>query len=167
MEGGMNMALWICMLALAIFFDYIVRIHTSTIVRRHQFRLYAVRDELRAAAIRGEIDPRNWVYQYLDSSIAKTITHLGRVTIWLLLSTYLRARKSQYQAAHQQLVRELEKPQHSVLKQFQKRYEWELLRFLLERHLSLRWRASIAGEISVRYLRYLLADSRICSHKIA
>ena len=134
------MGLWFCVLVFAILANHIGRIRASTLIRKHQFRLYALRDGLREAAICGQVNPNNWVYQYLDSSVAKTITYLDRLTIWVVLLTFRRAgAEAQLQAAHQHLMRALEKPANAVLKQFHIRYQRELIRFLLERHLPLRF----------------------------
>jgi len=50
---GNEMALWLFVLALAIYADHVYRVRASTLIRKHQFRLYGLRDELREAAIRG------------------------------------------------------------------------------------------------------------------
>src|SRR6185503_4981148 len=62
--------------------DYVARLRLGNVIRTHQFRLYALRDELRELAMCEQVKPDNWVFQYLDSSIAKTIRVLPHLSLW-------------------------------------------------------------------------------------
>src|ERR1044071_2726930 len=59
--------------------------------RCHLFRL---RDDLRRAAISGEV-PMNWLFDYLDTSISRTISHLDEINLWEGLALLLSHGKDQ------------------------------------------------------------------------
>ncbi len=122
-----------------ILLDRLRRIRVDTIVRQHQFDLYALRDELREAVLHGEIDPKNWVFQYLDSSIVKTISYLKNINLWRLLfvaGTYRRDRR--FLVAREHLQHELEKPSNKLLADIHDKYAYNLGCFMISRHPSLK-----------------------------
>ena len=122
-----------------IFLDRLRRVHVDTVVRKHQFALYALRDELREATLQGKIDPRNWVFQYLDSSIVKTISYLKNVNLWRLLFVALTYRRDpRFLIARKNLQRELEKPSNQFLADIHDKYAFVLVGFMISRHTSLK-----------------------------
>ena len=130
---------WLFALLGVIFIDRLRKMRVDTIVRQHQFVLYALRDELREAVMRREVDPRNWVFQYLDSSIAKTIHYLGKVNLWRLLSIGMTYRRDpKFLLARQHLQRELKKPSNKFLTNVHNKYAHTLGNFLISRHPSLK-----------------------------
>ena len=76
-------------LMLVILLDRLHSLRVADKALRHQYRLYALRDALREAAIAGKVNPRSWVFGYLDSSIAKTIDRLPQISLWQGLALYL------------------------------------------------------------------------------
>ncbi len=130
---------WLFALLGLIFLDRLRRMRVDTIVRQHQFALYALRDDLREAVLKGEIDPKNWVFQYLDSSIVKTIRYLKNINLWRLLfvaATYRRNRR--FLAAREYLQHELEKPSNKFLADIRKKYIYALGYFFINRHPTLK-----------------------------
>ncbi len=122
-----------------ILLDRLRRIRVDTIVRQHQFDLYALRDELREAVLHGEIDPKNWVFQYLDSSIVKTISYLKNINLWRLLFVALTYRRDQrFLIAREHLQRELDKPSNKYLAEIHDKYAYALVCFMISRHTSLK-----------------------------
>lgn len=147
---------WLFTLLGLIFLDRLRRMRVDTIVRQHQFVLYALRDNLREAVLKGEIDPKNWVFQYLDSSIVKTIRYLKNINLWRLLfvaSTYRRDR--QFLIAREHLQRELDKPSNKYLADIHDKYIIALGHFFISRHPSLKvflWNLFAAIE-TMQYLK--------------
>jgi|HubBroStandDraft_6_1064221.scaffolds.fasta_scaffold52555_7 hypothetical protein len=132
-------AFWIFALVVVALLDRVHADLDTANAEKHAFRLYALRDELRAAVIDGRVRSSNWVFQYLDSSIAKTIAALPSFTIWSLLYiavTYRGDRRIKRAAAH--LARELEKPENACLADLHTRHIDILGEFLLARHFVLR-----------------------------
>ncbi|NVM57856.1 MAG: hypothetical protein HWN51_07040 [Desulfobacterales bacterium] len=122
-----------------IFLDRLRRMHINTIVRKYQFNLFALRDELREATMHGEVDPKNWVFLYLDSSIAKTIRYLGEINLWRLFfiaMTYRRDRK--FLVAREHLQHELKKPSNKFLADIHEKYIYALGCFFINRHPTLK-----------------------------
>src|SRR5690349_3085699 len=74
-----------------VFFFLLVRLYKAqrlsieTTVQEHQYRLYSLRDKLRQFAIDGKLDPKHWVFSYLDSSLTKTVDTLPIITVWWVL----------------------------------------------------------------------------------
>lgn len=130
---------WLFALLGLIFLDRLRRMRVDTIVRQHQFTLYALRDELREAAMRGEVDPKNWVFQYLDSSIVKTISYLKNINLWRLLFVALTYRRDhRFLIAREHLQRALDKPSNKYLADIHDKYAYTLGFFLISRHPSLK-----------------------------
>src|SRR5436189_157663 len=101
----------------------ILRLRLEAIVLEHQFRFYALRDDLRESVVRGEIRKDNWVFQYLDSTIAKLISQLSTMSVWRVLSMMLFYHKSERtKVALEHLHREMQKPGNEPLKKIYIRY---------------------------------------------
>lgn len=114
------------------------RLHSSRVenqVLRFQYRLYEIRDHLREAAMKGEVDCQNWVFQYLDSSIAKTIDILPQVSLWQGLALWYTYRNDpKTQAAVEHLDKALKKPENKFLGKIYHLYAGILILYLWERH---------------------------------
>src|SRR4029077_21236075 len=92
--------------------DQLLQLYIRIIVREHQFHLYALRDELRESAICGEVNAKNWVFHYLDSSIAKTIDVLAGITLWkVLIVRFSSPTSERFLRSRMHLQQELAKPQ--------------------------------------------------------
>lgn len=53
--------------------------------RKSQLALYRLRDELRELAIIGTVSKNQWMFDYLDSSISKSINNLQSINIWAVI----------------------------------------------------------------------------------
>lgn len=135
----MSLFFWAMILLACVVVYRLQRLTISTIVAKHRFALYGIRDDLRLAAIDGKVDPKNWVFQYLDSTISKMATGLSDLTIWSVLATYIAHRRnSQHQRAANHLQVALSNPQNSILAEFYLRFVSAIGLYTLDRHLSLR-----------------------------
>lgn len=115
--------------------EYLFFLRRSNIVLQHQFRLYALRDELRSTVMRGEVKASNWVFQYLDSSLAKTIDSLPFISIWRVGSMVVFSPdepKLKLRLNH--LFGELRKPENELLARIYLHYLAEVGFFLSKRH---------------------------------
>jgi hypothetical protein len=126
---------WMCIFVALAILQRLRNLDRQTTVLQNRFRLYALRDELRELAIRGEVFPNNWVFQYFDSSIAKLIKVLDRVTIWTAIAVAHRHRNDERLArASFHLDQALAKPQNLPFTIIQDSYIDCLLVFFMERH---------------------------------
>jgi len=115
-------------------------IKKETLVLRHQFRFYALRDNLRELAMTGKVQGSNWVFQYLDSSIVRSITVLGSLSVWrviLMMLFHRRNENESFTACQQQLRKELAKPENEPLQKIHLHYMGELGFFLFHRHSTI------------------------------
>jgi len=55
------------------------------LTKKHQYRLYDLRDQLRELAIDEKIDKQSWQFKYLDGSISKTVHELQYINIFATL----------------------------------------------------------------------------------
>jgi hypothetical protein len=118
--------------------DRLLRFGTQNVVLRHQFRLYALRDSLRECAMKGSVNPNNWVFQYLDSSIAKTIRVMPGLSVWrVLVLMFFRLENESLRKCQEQLQTELKKPENEPLARIHLHYMAELGFFLFERHSTI------------------------------
>jgi hypothetical protein len=132
-------AFWIFVLASVALLDRVHADQDLEKAEKHIFRLYALRDELREAVMDGRVRCTNWVFQYLDSSIAKSIAALPTFTIWSLVyvaATYRGDERIKRAAYH--LGRELEKQENACLANVHTRYIDVVGEYLLARHAILR-----------------------------
>ena len=61
----------------------------------YKHKLYALRDKLRMYAIQGEIDKNSWIFEYLDTSICRTISALDKLDIYLIMASFLERKKEE------------------------------------------------------------------------
>jgi hypothetical protein len=132
----------------AFLFIFMVRLYrlqvlnAETVIVHNQYKLYALRDKLREAAMSKRIKPSNWVFQYLDSSIAKSIDALPSMTIWRIQFSPSPYRKDQrFKNARAHLRRELAKPSNQILAQVHLGYIDAWGNFFCDRHWLFRFLA--------------------------
>ena len=105
----------IFLLLILIVLDRLRCLLVSTLVFRYQCQLFEIRDHLREGVVTGEVDSSYWVFQYLDSTIVRTIDALDRLTIWRIVSHALTDRDASVMRASAYLERELSKPESQYL----------------------------------------------------
>jgi len=125
----------------AILFFFLVRLYRlqrlniETTVTEHQYRFYALRDKLREFAIDGELDPKHWVFLYLDSSLAKAVDVLPMITAWWVAFAPSSYQKSEaFKRAQSALKDELSKPGNWAFAEVHSEYRDHLGDFILDRH---------------------------------
>jgi hypothetical protein len=137
---------WILVFVILIAVDRAWRFQNNTVVLESQFRLFKLRDDLRAAVTSGDVHPANWVFEYLDSSITRSIDALPGLHIWRVLGLMVTHRPDRVAIAARQdnLRRELAKDKNRILAQMYMRYVGEMGLFLIRRHSTFQWCAKTA-----------------------
>jgi hypothetical protein len=116
------------------------RLSIETTVIEHQYRLYSLRDKLREFAMSGGVNPDHWVFHYLDSSLAKTIDVLPRITLWWVVLTPTDFRKTaEFMRARNFLRNELAQPTNYHFAEIHTEYMDGLGKFILDRHPFIKW----------------------------
>jgi hypothetical protein len=110
----------------------------TTKVFRSQCRLFEIRDHLREGVMNGEVDPAHWVFQYLDSTIVKTIDALGRLTIWRLVGVALADRDEKTLKALTLLYDEMNKPGNEYVRRVYVMYQAVLTIHLIDRSATMK-----------------------------
>lgn len=64
------------------------------LITKHRYKLYAVRDGLRRVVIEGQAKKDSWIFNYLDSSISKSIQYLDCLNLYTLISLAYKLRNS-------------------------------------------------------------------------
>jgi len=156
-------AFWLSLLAGLAMLQYLRTLDRETTVLRNRFRLYALRDDLRECVMDGRISANNWVFQYLDSSIAKTIDFLGNLTLWTAVANVEKHRHDERLArASFHLENELKKTENECLSGVRDGYVESLMTFFKERHPTmelLSWNVFVVmviGAVVLRKLRTLV-----------
>lgn len=130
----------VAIILVAVVLDYLSQLKRETVVLEHQFRLFALRDSLRELVLKGEVKASSWVFQYLDSSIAKSIERLPLISVWRvfgIMAFQSEDRKLPVLIDH--LERELGKPGNEALAKIHLHYLAEMGAFLVHRHKTLRF----------------------------
>jgi hypothetical protein len=83
------------MLIMAALFDRATRRgRIELVLLDARFKLFALRDKLREAAIAGEAPENKW-FEYLDTTITKSIDMLPRLTVWEVLGLVVAYREDE------------------------------------------------------------------------
>jgi hypothetical protein len=115
------------------------KIRRDTAVLQHQYRLFKLRDDLREAAMMGNVDTGDWVFLYLDSSITKTIAHLKEISFWsAVLKASLYSADENFVRNNRRLQEELEKPTNGALRDIYEAYGKAIAHWLVVDQLTLR-----------------------------
>jgi len=134
-----------------------------------RFKLFELRDALRAAGIKHEI-PQNSLFEYLDTTITKFIDLLPRFTVCETLILYLAHRNDPPVArARQKLEAALTAGENRRLARFYAALATILLEFLFRRHLitssvgmhiARSWKrvSAIADRVSAKLVKTLTAS---------
>ncbi len=121
---------------LILFLETVRRERKEAVVLEFKFRLFALRDELREHAIENPEVARKWVFQYLDSTIAKSIKLLPRISVWYLLGLWLTHKNDpSLDRMRGHLEQELLKPENQGSKKIEERLIGTLGQFIVARHI--------------------------------
>lgn len=127
------------------------KLRRDVIIQKYQFKIYKLRDELREKLIDDEINPNNWLFDYLDRSFAKAAKVLKDLTFYkaiYLTSTHKNDDKFLALIKHMEIGFKGD----PVLKDIHERYSKLLIYYFIERHFAVfAWAISIIA--SVFYLK--------------
>jgi GH15 family glucan-1,4-alpha-glucosidase len=131
------------------FLDRIRRLEKENKSLEAQYRLYELRDQLREAAMNKEVDPKSWLFEYLDSTLSKTIDNIGALSlINVLIWGILPREDQQVIAAREKLQQELSDPVNGILPRFYTSYIGAIAATLWARHALLRFATKRMIELS-------------------
>jgi hypothetical protein len=101
---------------------------------RTRFELFRLRDELRMAAIDGQIEQSNW-FDYFDTTFTKMIDLLPSLTVWQIAFLMLHYRKDpEMMRKSEALMQFLNEDSNHFYRDLFERYAASVGRFLLDRH---------------------------------
>ncbi|MGB6900083.1 MAG: hypothetical protein WBE12_15915 [Candidatus Acidiferrum sp.] len=121
---------------LLLFMESARRQHTETLALQYQYALFAIRDDLREEAMRDPKVAMTWVFQYLDSTIAKSISLSPALSIWQLLGLFMTHRNDDsVEKLRAKLEFEYKKPQNQQFKRVEEKLMATLGEFLIDRHI--------------------------------
>lgn len=110
----------------------------ETVLLKTRFKLFALRDELRETAIKGETEENQW-FEYLDTTITKAIDELASVSLWEAFVLILMNRHNKTIAEAQiKLFEALAQEENQKLAEIYRKFVWCLGTFLFDRHLAVR-----------------------------
>lgn len=78
------MNILICICLVIVVYWRARNMYYKRLTREYQFKLYKLRDELRTLAIDGKIDSKYWMFNYIDTSISKTISVMDNMNLFFL-----------------------------------------------------------------------------------
>ncbi len=111
--------------------------HLDKLKLKTRFELFAFRDELRLALIRGEVAPGRW-FDYLDTTLTKSIDNLDDINLWESIALLLSYSKDPaIEAAIAKQAEELRDPANHRLLDLQTKFTSCLARFLMKRHFGM------------------------------
>lgn len=121
---------------LLLFLESARRQHREALALKYQYALFAIRDDLREHAMKDPSIARNWVFQYLDSTIAKSLSLLPALSIWQLLGLFMTHRNDEsIEKLRAKLEFEYEKPQNHQFKEVEDRLMKTIAEYLIDRHI--------------------------------
>ena len=121
---------------LLLFMESARRQHRETLALQYRYALFAIRDDLREQAMKHPEVATNWVFQYLDSTIAKSISLLPALSIWQLLGLFMTHRNDDsVEKLRAKLEFEYKKPQNLQFKKVEEKLMATIGEFLIDRHI--------------------------------
>ena len=131
----------IVMLTFLIFIYFLQKIYKiafETKLDKYHFELFALRDEIRQQAIEGDVDASNWLYNYIESSIAKTCDVLKDLSIYKITLLYLLNRHNkEFQERYELMTTEMNQHHNKQLKMYWRRYREIVGLYMLNKHSEL------------------------------
>jgi len=121
----------------------------DVLVLEYQYKLFALRDELRACAIENPRLANGWVFMYLDSTLTKFVTVLPNMTIWKTIALMLTHKDDYRFKVHRaHLEREYQKPQNAKFKQLEVKIIATIGQFIAKRHAGLTFSLDVLRGLS-------------------
>ena len=129
------LAFWVTMGILSYWFVRARGQQRLAAIRRNQFRLYALRDELRELAMSGEVSADDWVFRYLDTSLTRAVSELHRLNLsYVIVAAVLYRGDQRLNDVRKQLEVELCSRENALLVRIHGEYLGVLLNALFERN---------------------------------
>src|SRR5271156_2295121 len=121
---------------LLLFLELARRQRREMLTLQYQYALFAIRDGLREQAMGDPKVAKNWVFQYLDSTIAKSISLLPSLSIWQIFGLYMTHRSDDSaERLRAKLEFEYKKPQSQQFKIVEEKLIETMGEFLIGRHI--------------------------------
>lgn len=121
---------------LLLFLESARRQHREALTLKYQYALFAIRDDLREHAMEDPKLAANWVFQYLDSTIAKSISLLPALSFWQILGLFMTHRSDgSVEKLRAKLEFEYKKPQNQQFKKVEEKLIDTMGEFLIDRHI--------------------------------
>jgi hypothetical protein len=122
----------------------------DALVLEYQYKMFALRDELRAYAIENPTVAKGWVFMYLDSTLTKFVTVLPQITIWKTLALMLTHKDDyRFKIHRNHLEREYQKPINAKFKQIEVKLMATTSQFIVRRHSGLRLSFEALRKLSI------------------
>jgi len=132
-----------------IFLDRLHKFNRETRELDAQFHFYRLRDNLREAAIKKQVNPKSWLFNFLDRSIAKAIDNVDTISLFnILIWGIFPYNDEEICAARKQLEEELKNPKNRVLADYYGEYIGTIAGALWSRHAVLRFTTTKILELS-------------------
>ena len=110
----------------------------DVLVLEYQYKLFALRDELRAYAIENPALARGWVFMYLDSPLTKFVTILPHITIWKTVALMLTHKNDyRFKIHRNHLEQEYVKPVNAKFRQLEVKIIATIGQYIVKRHSGL------------------------------
>lgn len=108
----------------------------EALVLEYQYRLFALRDQVREQAMEDPRLAQKWVFQYFDSTIAKSIRLLPELSIWHVFALMIAYRNdASLERFRKALNQEIEKKGNERYKDLEQKLSDTLAQFILSRHI--------------------------------
>lgn len=143
----------ISMMIMLVLIDRALRIGRQEILLcKTRFKLFALRDELRMAAIENTVPQNKW-FEYLDTTLTKAIDKLPRFTAWEALALYVSHRRDpSISKALRYLDEALEQSENRRLAHFYNMFVLCLIEFLFERHIATSYTMLAIAQVASRVM---------------
>jgi hypothetical protein len=138
------------MVVMLIFLESARRGSKSVLVLEYQYKLYALRDELRHGALESPVLAKGWVFMYLDSTLTKFVTVLPEVSVWQALALWLTySEDARFKRHRSHLEREYAKAENAKFKQIEMKFMAIVGQFVMKRHTGLNLSFELLRKLSV------------------
>ena len=135
-------------LILLVLFDTVRQSRRELLVKKYAYKLFRLRDELRELVLKRQVEKSNWIFNYLDSSITRSVSVLPKLNPVYFFSTItIQGRNEEFRYVQKQLENELKQPGNMQLKKIRESFADLLGAYLRERHLLLRLFIDLASWI--------------------
>lgn len=118
-----------------------------------KYKLFALRDELREAAIKGEIPNNNWL-DYMDTTLTRTIQRIDVVNLWAALVFSVRHRKDEgaLERLEHRMKEAFRLEENRKIAEIHRKYRECLSNFLRARHPIVSFTETVVEKVLIKGL---------------